>query len=401
MIFVWLLETDRTRSRRLSIENPAEAKEQISMDERWHVALDICSVKALNCAFDACKEGDGYDMSESPQPIMCPVRITILWCEGPVWHLIALLTWLVDFSERLVRTCVLWEGSLVVYAAHNSKEMPEIKDKNVKVKKESMEIDNSLFNGNLCMTLGCHTLNLYWPSTPTAPAPEAFVCAPPPLIHLVHRYPLDNLISAISHLNTFRTFLDTLTPSQLKTSIAKEVVVDVIDCSAIDFKELESALRKIDQLDEFAALDGAWLVLARYAYQGWPLTADTVLRCFCSLSPPSSTQGLLVKACTLVTSPTAVSKPRLFIKPSEFVDGISRLNLETSKMNKERDIVSKGVLGRPATARTCARCNGKTETGRASFPRSKTIDDFARWTVWEHEWRRCICGGAWEAGTAP
>lgn len=48
------------------------------MDERWHVALDICSVKALNCAFDACKEGDGYDMSESPQPIMCPVRITIL-----------------------------------------------------------------------------------------------------------------------------------------------------------------------------------------------------------------------------------------------------------------------------------------------------------------------------------
>jgi hypothetical protein len=72
---------------------------------------------------------------------------------------------------------------------------------------------------------------------------------------------LDNFLSAISHLNTFRAFLDTLTASRLKASLAKEVVVDVIDCSAIDFKELASALRQIKQLDEYATLDGACGVL--------------------------------------------------------------------------------------------------------------------------------------------
>lgn len=125
------------------------------------------------------------------------------------------------------------------------------------------------------------------------------------------------------------------------------------------------------------------------------LTAVTLRRSFCSLSPAPSTQGLLGKACSLITSPAAVSKPRLFIKPSELVDGISKLNLETAKMNQERDIVSKGVLGVPGAAKTCSRCNGKTETGRIPLPRGKQTGSYASWAVWEHEWDRCICGGSW------
>ena len=74
----------------------------------------------------------------------------------PVWHLIALLTWLVDFAERLVRTCVLWEGSLAVRNAHNSKGTPQDKDQGVKVKLESMEVDrDDLFDGELCMMPDC------------------------------------------------------------------------------------------------------------------------------------------------------------------------------------------------------------------------------------------------------
>jgi hypothetical protein len=96
----------------------------------------------------------------------------------------------------------------------------------------------------------------------TAPAPDASVYSPPPsLIHIIHPYALDNLIGAISHLNTFRAYLDTLLPSKLKAGIAKEVVLDLIDCSGIDFKELESALNKINQLDEFIKLDGALFVI--------------------------------------------------------------------------------------------------------------------------------------------
>ena len=54
----------RTRSKQISTEIPTESKEEISADERWRVALDICSVRALKGAFDACREDDGYDMGE-------------------------------------------------------------------------------------------------------------------------------------------------------------------------------------------------------------------------------------------------------------------------------------------------------------------------------------------------
>lgn len=79
----------------------------------------------------------------------------------PVWHLIALLTWLVDFAERLVRACVLWEGSLAVRNAHNSMETPQGKDQGVKVKLELIEVDrDNLFDGDLCATADCLILRL-------------------------------------------------------------------------------------------------------------------------------------------------------------------------------------------------------------------------------------------------
>lgn len=49
--------------------------------------------------------------------------------------------------------------------------------------------------------------------------------------------------------------MDTLKASALKAAIAKEVVVDVIDCSGIDFKELEAGLKKVKP--EAAQIDGA------------------------------------------------------------------------------------------------------------------------------------------------
>ncbi|KAF8481409.1 hypothetical protein JB92DRAFT_3038603 [Gautieria morchelliformis] len=344
-----MLDIYRTRLERLCNETPTDEKEQISMDERWHIALDICTVRALKSAFDACKEGHGYDLD-------------------PVWQLISLISWLVDFAERLVRTCVLWEGSLALHNSRSATEPSQDKTQDIQVKMEAMEVDrDDLFDGEL------------------SPAPDAFAySAPPSLIHIIHPYLLDNLIGAISHLNAFRAYLDTLLPSKLKAGIAKELALDFIDCSGIDFKELESALRKISQLEEFTALD-----------------AGTLRRSFCLLSPLPTTQGLLMEACSLITSPTTVSKPRLFIKPSDLVDGISKLNLERGKMNKVRDVVSKGVLGTPGSARTCTRCGGKTEVGRTPLPRrANDITDIGSWAAWEHGWKACICGGLWMKGKA-
>jgi hypothetical protein len=80
--------------------------------------------------------------------------ITVFHRKDPIWHLIALLTWLVDFAERLIRACVLWEGSLSVQSARNSKEVFQDNDQEVRVKLEVMEVDrDDLFDGELCMTL--------------------------------------------------------------------------------------------------------------------------------------------------------------------------------------------------------------------------------------------------------
>jgi len=67
---------------------------------------------------------------------------------------------------------------------------------------------------------------------------------------------LDNLIGALSHLNAFRAYLDTLNASALKAVISKEVVVYIIDCSGIDFKELGAGLMKMKL--EFDLIDGAY-----------------------------------------------------------------------------------------------------------------------------------------------
>jgi hypothetical protein len=58
----------------------------------------------------------------------------------------------VEFAEKLVRTCVLWEGSLALHNSRGTKEPSQDKTQGVKVKIESMEVDrDDLFDGDLCM----------------------------------------------------------------------------------------------------------------------------------------------------------------------------------------------------------------------------------------------------------
>lgn len=56
---------DRARSRRIANDSPAETNEKAVLDECWHVALDLCSVRALERAFDSSKDDDGYHLGES------------------------------------------------------------------------------------------------------------------------------------------------------------------------------------------------------------------------------------------------------------------------------------------------------------------------------------------------
>lgn len=98
--------------------------------------------------------------------------------------------------------------------------------------------------------------------------------------------------------------------------------------------------------------------------------------------------------------PSCVSKARLFIKPADLIDGISRLNLTAAKSKQERDIISKVALGIPQNVRVCFQCGGKTGLARLPLPRGPQLRKdgnfcFNHWLTWEHQWERCICGGQW------
>src|SRR5882724_4398181 len=68
-----------------------------------------------------------------------------------------------------------------------------------------------------------------------------------------------------------------------------------------------------------------------------------------------------------------------------------------NKGSQGRDVVSKGSFSIPLadTARTYARCHGRTQTGNIPLPRGRDTRHFGGWAVWEKEWERCICGGLW------
>lgn len=79
-------------------------------------------------------------------------------------------------------------------------------------------------------------------------------------MHLVHPYALRNFIDALSHINAFRAYLDTITASKLRSVLAKEVLLDAQNDSGLNLKEIESELRKISQMDDFKILNGKWFM---------------------------------------------------------------------------------------------------------------------------------------------
>jgi hypothetical protein len=82
------------------------------------------------------------------------------------------------------------------------------------------------------------------------------------------------------------------------------------------------------------------------------------------------------------------------VKPSDLADGISRMSLAGSaSKEKEKDVVSKGLLAQSGMSSFCIRCGGKSEVGgdvRVAGHLS------LRWKSWERVWTiRCTCGGLW------
>ncbi|GJJ16006.1 hypothetical protein Clacol_010285 [Clathrus columnatus] len=301
----------RARGRISTAKNP----DSEDLHERSDTALDICSIRALKTAFSSCKEDVGYDTE-------------------PVWNLVGLFLWFMGCLERLFRDLILLEGYLAVSGdlARLAPRFEELSDE--------MDGDSTSY----------------------------FV--PSSLIHLVHPYALRNLIDVLSHINSFRAYLDTLTASKLKSSLAKELVMDTLDKSGLNLKEIEVAIRKISQMEELRSLD------------------EIVLeKSLCKMLPLPETYPILAKACRQLLRPEAISKARMFIKANDLVVGVDK---PSPNFTPQSDIISKATLSSaPGNARMCAVCTGKTEVGQVPLPKGGGAG-YSSWAIWEREWNRCM-----------
>ncbi|KAF8163366.1 hypothetical protein B0H34DRAFT_650242 [Crassisporium funariophilum] len=279
-------------------------------NNRWHTAHDVCSIAACNIGFEDCKEGETYDL------------------EG-VWQLIKMSTWIVDFTEQLLKACVLWSNPVA--------EMEEI------------------------VPVDLHISSI----APTVPI----------LLHITHPFTLQNLIAALKHVRTFRTFLGSLPAGGENSQIAKEVLIDVVDCSGVDFESLililEENLVKVQKFD-----------------------TQECRRALARCQPSGIAQAYLNQIIHKLTQPaTILNKSTLFIKPYDLVDGITRLSVGTYRKDNEKDVVTKGMLMKTSAKSVCLRCGGKTAVDKDVRVSGVTS---SKWRTWEKMWfLRCVCGGPW------
>ncbi|KAG6866975.1 hypothetical protein C0991_003891 [Blastosporella zonata] len=252
---------------------------------RWNTAHDLCSLVSCNEAFEDCKDGDIYDLDA-------------------VWQLTGLSAWIISLAERVLKECIM--------ACDLS---PDAVDKH------SNENPSSMF----------------------APRLDA-----PVLLHVVHPFALHTFITALSHVQKFCAYIKSLTARVESAQIARDVVVDLVSNSGIDFPALIIALERTRQ--DVLGLD---------------------------------------QTISNLTQASIVTKATLFIKPHDLVEGAGN----PSKKDNYKDVISKNILLGIATSMTCLQCGGKTALAEVI---TKGGSVSSRWRAWEKKWRlRCICGGRW------
>ena len=219
----------------------------------------------------------------------------------------------------------------------------------------------------------------------------------PILLHLAHPFTLENFITALKHVKEFRTFLGSLPAGGENSQIAKEVLVDLVDCSGVDLTglilALEEVLERVQNLDRELLIFGAFLpVCCKVSL------AEQCRKALAACQPTAAMQHDLIQSIQTITqSPTILNKATLFIKPFELVDGVSRLCIGSQKKETESDVVNKGVLSSRGSTDICLRCGGVTEIVKDAT----SIKLPSLWRTWEKRWMlRCICGGSWLSPSA-
>ena len=125
--------------------------------------------------------------------------------------------------------------------------------------------------------------------------------------------------------------------------------------------------------------------------------ADELKKCLVSCAFTPTTAASVRSGVKKILASSAIEREKLFIKPSDLVDGVSRLSLSEQLKEQESDVVSKGVLLHTGLPVTCVRCGGRTEINGGEAGMGAVAGHVSvRWAAWEKMWAsRCVCGGAW------
>ncbi|KIJ16952.1 hypothetical protein PAXINDRAFT_168391 [Paxillus involutus ATCC 200175] len=311
---------------RARAQQTADEDEKQHLSSLWRNAHDMCSVAACLAAFQDCEESEGYDLE-------------------PVWQLISLSAWAVSFFEKLMKECLF----LADLADPNSA------PSEVQPKLEPIDATDPFLTNKTCRS------------------PSPFDC--PILLHLVHPLTLANLIGLTIHVNRFYHSLNSFTPKGENSQIARDILVDLIGCSGLNFKGLEDIFKG-------AALDVR------------SIPGDEARMSLSKCHPVQAQHVFLRKIIQTLYTSTAIDKPRLFIKPVDLVDGIASLSTsDPLQTDQERDVVTKGLFLRRGPGLLCLRCGHRSEVGGEVTVAGHVS---VRWKTWEKMWAtRCVCGGAW------
>ncbi len=231
----------------------------------------------------------------------------------------------------------------------------------------------------------------------SAPVNEHSSVDSPYLLHIVHPYALKSLKSALSNVRTFRNRLGSLNVHGQNAQIAKEVMVDLVNCASVDLDALEPILDEF--IEQSKNITGMCTSLFLLVFETDSFKDEDARKSLAACEPTISMHAYLQDNIRRLCDSGVMSKSRLYIKPTELLDGFENLSLEMpiQGQDKDKDVVSKGVLMKRPHYVQCLRCDGRSEVALFTSPSTNSL----RWRAWEKQWiPACICGGSWVKGTS-
>ncbi|KAI4517588.1 hypothetical protein K525DRAFT_289458 [Schizophyllum commune Loenen D] len=339
------VEMYRSRAQR------AKDEEKTELGRRWRAGRDMCSLFAIQLAFKECSDENGKYHLDA------------------LWQLVSLCSWFVGYLERLMKETVQF-GNLP------SPEKPKEED--------------DLFGSAPTS-----------PENSTSTAPSGTETIPSPtLLPFSHVALTETLLHVVQQVNKLREQVNTANINNERAFMAKNVLVDVVDCAGVSLKDLEKLFEEVKgMVDE--SIDETQQRLS-----------------LVSCKPMHDARASVHAIARKIATSSVLDKMRLFIRPTDLVDGLGRLSLGdfdppssstpddaatplpdtssgTSSARKEhdRDMVTKAPLGQQREAYVCLRCGGKSD-----LPVDLAEPEIGcqGWRIWEGRWAsECICGGSW------